>query len=210
MVQYDTQFSLLIGHSAYCDETHAAANACNQVYSRNLKSLVSLPRPHPASTVCRYTARDEMLGGALKQDCSFSTRCEPEFCWEQIEVLVHFTTEKQIREDALGCREVSSTINTRGGKPCCKGGHTADARQQGGLYLSNIFCPKVRRFMAPSDTLKSLNRHVITHHFINQDSKRVKAEGRLASQAPKTLHTINISTSSGRIRHGNSKSSHLV
>ena len=185
MVQYDTHFSLLIGHSAYCDETHAAANACNQVHSRNLKSLVSLPRTHPASTVCSMYCQRRNVGWGLE------TRLFIQYLmWTRILLgadwsFGHLTTGKEIREDALGCREVSSTINTRGGKPCCEGGRTADARRQRGLYLSNISCPKVRRFMAPSDTLKSLNRYVITHHFFNQDSKRVKAEGRLASQAPK-------------------------
>ena len=73
--------------------------------------------------------------------------------WEQIGVSVYPTAGKQTREDALGCREVSSTI-TRGGKPCCKGGHTVGSRRQGGLYQSIIPCPKVRRLMAPSDKLE--------------------------------------------------------
>lgn len=66
MVQYDTHFSLLIGHSAYCDKTHAAANACNQVHSRNLKSLVSLPRTHPASTVCSMYCQRRNVGWGLE------------------------------------------------------------------------------------------------------------------------------------------------
>ena len=96
--------------------------------------------------------------------------------WGQIGVLVYPTAGKQTREDTLGCRETSSTI-TRGGKPCCKGGHTV-SRQQGGLYQPDIPYPKIRWLMAPVINLKSCTEHVCDYssfqNGINQDSKGLK------------------------------------
>ena len=96
--------------------------------------------------------------------------------WEQIGVSVYPTAGKQTREDVFGCREVSSTI-TRGGKPCCKGGHTVGSRRQRGLYQSDIPCPKVRRLMAPSDKLEiteQVSNYPSFQNGINQDSKGVQ------------------------------------
>ena len=58
-------------------------------------------------------------------------------------------------------------------------------RQQGGLYQSNIPCPKVRWLMAHSWITEQVCGHWLYLPFqngINQDSKRVNAEGRLVSQ----------------------------
>ena len=92
------------------------------------------------------------------------------------------------QEDALRYQEVSSTI-TRGGKPCCKGGHTV-SRQEGGLYQPDVPCPKVRRLMPPSNRLEFTEQVCDYSSFqnrINQDSKEVKAGGRLANQASNLL-----------------------